>query len=201
MECEMDQRHKTRMQRKKEVIDASIARASLDKGLIVVLTGNGKGKSSSAFGMLTRALGHKMKSAVVQFIKGGIPSGEELFFRRFPEEVSFNVCGEGFTWETQDKERDIKKARDAWDKARSFLADPEIEFIVLDELNIVLKLKYLDIDLVIEDLQSRPPMQHVVITGRGAPEKLIAIADTVSEIQELKHAYKAGIRAQKGIEL
>ena len=197
---DINERHRVRMERKKAIIDAKIAAASKDIGIIIVNTGNGKGKSSSGFGMVVRAMGHGMKVAVVQFIKGAMSTGEEKFLRRFPEEVSFHAMGEGYTWETQDRERDIAKAQQAWALAKGFLADPAIGMILFDELNIALKYKYLDVDTVIEDLLGRPDMQHVVITGRGAPDELIAIADTVTEMNVVKHAFKAGIAAQAGTE-
>ena len=195
-----DERHRTRMQRKKEVVDAGIAQAQQERGVIVVNTGNGKGKSSSGFGVVARALGHGMKVGIVQFIKGRGDTGEENFFRRFPDQVSYHVMGEGFTWETQDRSRDIEKANAAWDVARGMLRDPGINLVLLDELNIALKLGYLDVETVVADLQQRPPMQHVVITGRGAPEALIAAADTATEMNVIKHAYKAGVKAMPGVE-
>ena len=197
---DINERHRLRMERKKAVIDEKIAAARKDIGIIIVNTGNGKGKSSSGFGMVVRAMGHGMKVAVVQFIKGAMSTGEEKFLRRFPDEVSFHAMGEGYTWETQDRERDIAKAQQAWEMARRFLSDPAIGLILFDELNIALKYKYLDIDIVIEDLLRRPDMQHVIVTGRGAPDELIAIADTVTEMNVVKHAFKAGIGAQAGTE-
>lgn len=196
-----DDRHKARMQRKKEVVDSKIAEATTEKGLILINTGNGKGKSSSGFGMVARALGHGMRVGIVQFIKGSYQTGEEAFFRRFPDEVSYHVMGEGFTWETQDKERDIAAASAAWAKAVEMLRDSAVDLILLDELNIALKYKYLDLAQVMQDLQARPAMQHVVITGRGAPAELVEIADTVTDMGVVKHAFTAGIKAQKGIEL
>ncbi len=195
------QRHQKRMQRQKEVVDSTIQQADKDKGLLLCITGNGKGKSSSGFGMVARALGHDMKVAVVQFIKGPCSTGEETFFRRFPEQVEYHVMGDGFTWDTQNLEQDIASAEDAWEVCKRLLHDPTIDLILLDELNIVLKMKYLNIDTVIRDLAHRPDMQHVVITGRGAPEAIIDVADTVSRIDDIKHAFRAGIRAQKGVEL
>ena len=197
---ERDARHKARMQRKNAVIDEKIAEAQDEYGLLLVHTGNGKVKSSSAFGMVARALGHGMKVGVVQFIKGAASTGEENFFRRFPDEVRYHVMGEGFTWETQDRQRDIAKAREAWAVAAELLADPEIGLVVLDELNIALKYGYLDLDPVLADIESRPMLQHVVVTGRGAPPKLIEAADTVTEMSLVKHAFKAGVKAQKGVE-
>ena len=197
---DINAQHRVRMARKKAIIDEKIAAAQKDIGIIIVNTGNGKGKSSSGFGMVMRALGHGMKVGVVQFIKGAMSTGEEKFLRRFPEEVSFHAMGEGYTWETQDRERDVVKAQQAWELARGFLSDPSIGLVLFDELNIALKYRYLDVDTVIEDLLARPDMQHVVITGRGAPDELIAIADTVTEMNVVKHAFKAGIAAQAGTE-
>ncbi|WP_454722645.1 MULTISPECIES: cob(I)yrinic acid a,c-diamide adenosyltransferase [Cupriavidus] len=196
-----DERHNARMARKKDVVDAKIAAAQDERGVIVITTGNGKGKSSSGFGMVVRALGHGMQAAVVQFIKGAIPSGEEMFLRRFPDQCPFHVMGEGYTWETQDRARDVAKAEAAWEVARGLLRDPAVDLVLLDELNIALKLHYLDVDTVIADLRARPPMQHVVITGRGAPQALIDAADTVTEMTPVKHAFKQGIKAQRGIEM
>ncbi|BAU75574.1 cob(I)yrinic acid a,c-diamide adenosyltransferase [Metapseudomonas furukawaii] len=198
--AERDARHKARMQRKKALIDEKIAQARDEYGLLLVHTGNGKGKSSSAFGMVARALGHGMKVGVVQFIKGGMSTGEEAFFRRFPEEVSYHVMGEGYTWDTQDRQRDIEKSRAAWAIARELLDDPRVGLVVLDELNIALKHGYLELDEVLRDIQSRPEHQHVVATGRGAPEGLVEAADTVTEMSLVKHAFKAGVKAQKGVE-
>jgi cob(I)alamin adenosyltransferase len=196
----LNERHRQRMERKKAVIDAKIAAADKKIGIIIVNTGNGKGKSSSAFGMAVRALGHGMKVGVVQFIKGAMSTGEERFLSRFPDELSFHAMGEGYTWETQDRERDIAKAQEAWQQARRFLADPAYGLVVLDELNIALKYRYLDVHTVIADLLERPPMQHVVVTGRAAPPELIEVADTVTEMNVVKHAFKAGIAAQAGTE-
>lgn len=195
------ERHRERMQRKKALIDARIEAADRDCGLIVVTTGNGKGKSSSGFGMVARALGHGMKVGVVQFIKGAVPTGEEQFFRRFPDEVRFHVMGEGYTWNTQDRERDSEKAQAAWRVAREMLHDPSLGLVLLDELNIALKYRYLDVHEVITDLLARPEMQHVVVTGRAAPPELIEIAHTVTDMGLVKHAFSQGIRAQPGIEL
>lgn len=192
--------HTEKMQRRKALVDARIAKATQERGVLIVNTGNGKGKSSAAFGMLARALGHTMRAGVVQFIKGAFSTGEEAFFRRFPE-VSYHVMGEGFTWETQDRTRDVAAAKAAWAKACTMLEDPTFELVVLDELNIVLKYEYLSVEEVLEKLLARPPMQHVVVTGRHAPQALMDIADTVTNMQAVKHAFEAGIRAQKGVEL
>jgi len=195
-----NERHRTRMERKKDIVDERIRQAKREAGVIVVTTGNGKGKSSSGFGMVMRALGHGMQVGVVQFIKGAMSTGEEKFLRRFPQEVQFHAMGEGYTWETQNRERDMEKATAAWNQARQFLSDPAMGLVLLDELNIALKYRYLDLDQVIADLQARPAMQHVVVTGRAAPPELIAVADTVTEMNEVKHAFKNGIMAQAGVE-
>jgi cob(I)alamin adenosyltransferase len=199
-ESELNERHRNRMQRKKAVVDQKIDAAKRNAGVFVVNSGNGKGKSSSGFGMVIRALGHGMRVGVVQFIKGAKSTGEENFLRRFPDEVSFHAMGEGYTWETQDRARDIACAERAWEKACEFLNDPAIGMVLLDELNIALKYKYLDVNRVIEDIQSRPLMQHVIVTGRGAPSELLEAADTVTEMQLVKHAFNSGIAAQPGIE-
>nr|WP_320165990.1 cob(I)yrinic acid a,c-diamide adenosyltransferase [uncultured Methylophaga sp.] len=200
-DTEKSERHKKRMQRHKSVVDEKIQKAEKDKGLLLVITGNGKGKSSSGFGMVARALGHNMKVGVVQFIKGAFSTGEESFFRRFPEEVSYHVVGDGFTWETQNLEQDIASAEKGWEVCKTMLNDPDIDVVLLDELNIVLKMKYLNVETVLNDIAQRPDMQHVIITGRGAPDSVIEAADTVSRIEDVKHAFRAGIKAQKGIEL
>ena len=200
-DSEKSQRHKDRMQRHKEVVDKKIQQANRDKGLLLCITGNGKGKSSSGFGMIARALGHDMKVGIVQFIKGAMSTGEEAFYRRFPEQVSYHVVGDGFTWDTQNLEQDKASAEAGWDIVKNMLQDDSINVILLDELNIVLKMKYLDADKVIADLAARPAMHHVIVTGRGAPDSIIEAADTVSRIDDVKHAFRDGIRAQKGIEL
>ena len=200
-DSEKSQRHKDRMQRHKEVVDQKIQKATKDKGLLLCITGNGKGKSSSGFGMIARALGHDMKVGIVQFIKGAMSTREEAFYRRFPEQVSYHVVGDGFTWDTQNLEQDKASAEAGWDIVKKMLQDESINVVLLDELNIVLKMKYLDTDKVIADLAARPAMQHVIITGRGAPDSIIEAADTVSRIEDVKHAFRDGIRAQKGIEL
>ena len=200
-ETARNERHEARMAKKKEIIDEKVAKANIEKGVIVITTGNGKGKSSSGFGMVARALGHGMKVGIVQFIKGAMSTGEETFFRRFPDEVDYHVMGDGFTWNTQDRTQDVKTATLAWEKAKRMLNDASYDLILLDELNIVLKYQYLPIEDVIKDLQGRPEMQHVVITGRAAKPELIEIADTVTEMNVVKHAFKDGVKAQKGIEL
>ncbi len=198
---EKTHRHEKRMKRHKEVVDDKIEQAQTDKGLLLVITGNGKGKSSSGFGMVARALGHGMRVGVVQFIKGAYSTGEETFFRRFPDEVEYHVMGDGFTWDTQNLEQDIASAEAGWEVCKKLLADPKIDVVLFDELNIVLKMKYLKSETVLTDIATRPDMKHVIITGRGAPDLVIEAADTVSRIEDVKHAFRSGIKAQKGIEL
>ncbi|MCB1917891.1 MAG: cob(I)yrinic acid a,c-diamide adenosyltransferase [Rhodocyclaceae bacterium] len=195
-----EQRHRARMQRKKAAVDAGIARADRDQGLLLVLTGNGKGKSSSAFGMVARALGHGLHVGVAQFVKGRSDTGEEGFFRRQPG-ITWHVLGEGFTWETQDLARDTETAQRAWAVARGMLRDERLHLVVLDELAYPLRYGWLDSAAVLDDLAARPPMQHAVLTGRGMPDALVAAADTVSELRDVKHAFRAGVRAQVGIDL
>ena len=195
-----ERRHRLRMQRRKAAVDARIAAASGKRGVLLVLTGNGKGKSSSAFGMVARALGHDLRVGVVQFIKGRYATGEEAFFRRVPQ-VSFHVAGEGFTWETQDRTRDVRAAEAGWERASALLRDPTVALVVLDELNIVLRYRYLALADILAALRARPVTQHVVVTGRGAPAELLELADTVTDMHPVKHAFDAGIGAQPGIEL
>jgi cob(I)alamin adenosyltransferase len=199
-ESDRDERHRLRMQRKKAIVDEKIAQAQEEHGLLLVLTGNGKGKSSSAFGMAARSLGHGLQIGIVQFIKGARSTGEETFFRRFPEQVRYHVMGAGFTWETQDRQDDIAKAEAAWAVAVELMSDPCIALVVLDELNIALKYGYLPLEQVLRDIASRPLAQHVVVTGRGAPPALVEAADTVTEMGVIKHAFKSGIKAQRGVE-
>ena len=199
-DLDKNQRHQQRMARKKAIIDAAIARADQDKGLLLVLTGNGKGKSSSAFGMIGRSLGHGMKVGVCQFLKSRTDTGEEAFFSRDPL-VEWHVLGDGFTWDTQNREQDIATAERGWQVAERMLNDSSFELVVLDELTYLLSYGYLDTDKVLDTLAACPPMQHVVVTGRAASRELCELADTVSEIADIKHAYRSGIRAQKGIDL
>lgn len=197
---ERAQRHKERMQRKKQVVDDAIAKADRDQGLLLVLTGNGKGKSSSAFGMVARALGHGMRVAVAQFIKGRSDTGEEAFFRN-QEQVTWEVLGEGFTWDTQNLEKDTETAQQGWQIVKQWLADSSMDLIVVDELTYPLSYGWLNMDEVLADLKTRPAMQHVVVTGRAAPQALCDAADTVTELRDVKHAFRAGVRAQKGVDL
>jgi len=193
-----DARHAARMARKKALIDAAIAAATDEHGLLLVITGNGKGKSTSAFGMVARALGHGMKVGVVQFIKSRTDTGEEAFLGKHAE---WHVTGDGFTWDTQNREQDIATAGRGWAIAARMLADPSYQLVVLDELTYLLNYGYLDAEVVLDALAHRPPLQHVVITGRAAPAALIELADTVSVIADEKHAFRAGVKAQAGIDL
>ncbi len=192
-------RHKKAMQRKKALVDERIAAATIDKGLMVVLTGNGKGKSSSAFGMLARSVGHGLRCGVVQFIKGQWECGEHLLFKDHPL-VEFYVMNTGFTWETQDREKDIAAARATWHHAVELLRDPRVQVVLLDELTYMLTYGYLDAAEVLRSLAERPAHQHVIVTGRNASDALMDMADTVSEVRDVKHAFNNGIRVQKGID-
>jgi len=196
---ERNERHKKAMIRKKEHIDGRIAEATIDKGLMVVLTGNGKGKSSSAFGMLARSVGHGLRCGVVQFIKGQWECGEQMMFQDNPL-VEFYVMNTGFTWETQDREKDIEAALPTWEKAEALLKNEDTNVIILDELTYMLTYGYLDKELVLNALESRPSQQHVIVTGRNASKELIEIADTVTELGESKHAFYDGVKVQKGID-
>ncbi|MBJ7538168.1 cob(I)yrinic acid a,c-diamide adenosyltransferase [Marinomonas transparens] len=193
------EQHKKRMQAIKSHVDKRIAKAQEDKGTFVLLTGNGKGKSSSALGMVARALGHGMKVGVVQFLKGEWNTGEIDFFKQ-QQGIRWEIMPAGFTWETQNRESDIASSQQAWTQAIEMLTDPSFDLVVLDELTYLLHYEYLNEDAVIEVLMQRPENQHLVVTGRGASEALVALADTVSEIKEVKHAFKIGIKAQKGLE-
>lgn len=191
--------HKKAMEEVKAKVDEQVKSARKDKGLIIVLTGNGKGKSSSGFGMVLRCLGHGMKVGVVQFIKGQWKTGEQQFFNA-DERVDYFQMGAGFTWDTQDKQADIERCERCWSEAKRMLADPSYDFVMIDELNVVLHFGYLDTAEVVSGLKSKVKDTHVVITGRDAPQELLDIADTVSVIESPKHAFDAGIRAQKGVE-
>lgn len=198
-EDDRNARHKKAMQRKKALVDERIAAATIDKGLIVVLTGNGKGKSSSAFGMLARSVGHGLRCGVVQFIKGQWECGEHLLFKDHPL-VEFYVMNTGFTWETQDRDKDIAAARTTWLHAVELLRDPQVQVVLLDELTYMLTYGYLDAAEVVRSLADRPAHQHVIVTGRNASDALMDMADTVSEVRDIKHAFNNGIRVQKGID-
>ncbi len=201
-EIERNKIHNKKMQKIKAARNKLMATKTEEKGLIMVHTGPGKGKSSSGFGMIMRCIAHSIPCAVVQFIKGTWRTGERDFLeKRFPKECIFIVSGEGFTWETQDRERDIAAAKAGWKKAKELIRDPDIKFILLDEINIALRYDYLDIDEVVDFLlHEKPLMTHVVLTGRNAKDELIAAADLVTEMSLIKHPFRDGIKAQKGIE-
>ncbi len=194
-------RHKEKMAKRKELHDRKMAEKITDKGLLIVNTGTGKGKSSAAFGMAMRAITHGFNIGIVQYIKGPWDSGERGVLLKFPEQVEIHAMGEGFTWETQDRERDIEVTKKAWEKSKEFINDPNIKMVILDELNIALRYDYLPLEDVLETLQNRDPKKHVVITGRNAKPELIEIADLVTEMKLIKHPFKEqGIKAQPGIE-
>ncbi len=192
------ERHKARQQKVKAGVDAKIAAAQEEKGILLVLTGNGKGKSTSGFGTVARAVGHGKKAAVVQFIKGTWECGERNLLEGAG--VEFHVMGTGFTWETQDKEKDTAAAVLAWEAAEKLLQDESIDCLMLDELTYMVSYHYLDVERVLSALKNRPPMQHVIITGRACHRAIIELADTVSEVQPLKHAFEAGVKAQQGFD-
>lgn len=195
-----DSDHQARMERLKSSVDRRIAAAQDEKGLLVVHTGAGKGKTTAALGMAIRCLGHGMNVAVVQFIKGAIDTAEERILRGFGDRVVFLRMGEGYTWETQDRERDRVVAQEAWAEVEKFLQDPTFGMVVLDELNIAIQHEYVSLAQVLNAVAQRPPMLHVVITGRGAKPELIEAADLVSEMKMIKHPFRKGIKAQKGVE-
>jgi len=192
--------HKARMERLKASVDRRIEAAQEEKGLLIVYTGAGKGKTTAALGMALRCIGHGMKVAVVQFIKGAIDTAEERALKSFGDRVVFLRMGEGYTWETQNRERDTTFALDAWTAACGFLRDPSYAMVILDEFNIALQHEYVSLSTVMPTLHVRPPMQHVVITGRGAPAELIDKADLVTEMKQVKHPFRKGIKAQQGVE-
>ncbi len=196
------ERHNAKMAKKKAARDKIMATKTEEKGLVIVHTGKGKGKSSAAFGMIFRCIAHGYPSAVVQFIKGGMSTGErDLILERFSDLCQFHTMGEGFTWETQDKSRDIEMAQAAWAKARELIRDPANRMVLLDEINIALRYDYIDVAEVVAFLKAeKPPMTHVVLTGRNAKDKLIEIADLVTEMELIKHPFRSGVKAQAGVE-
>jgi cob(I)alamin adenosyltransferase len=195
------EQYQQKMQRRKEVQEQRLASASGEKGLIIVNTGNGKGKTTAALGMVIRSLGHGYRVAIVQFIKGAWEPAEKEVLSRWQEQLEFYAMGEGFTWETQDRERDIAKANEAWEKALSFIRNPNYKLVLLDEVNVALNLGYLEIDRVLAGLAEKPEPSHVILTGRGAPQALIDRADLVTEMTLVKHPFREqGIKAQAGIE-
>jgi cob(I)alamin adenosyltransferase len=199
-EDELNARHAEKMRKKKAARDKIIATKTIEKGLLIVHTGKGKGKSTAAFGMVFRALGHGFRVGVVQFVKGVWQTGERVILDRFPDQVTMKAMGEGFTWETQDRSRDVAAARKAWEEAKAMIADPSYRMVLLDELNIVLRYDYLPLDEVVETLASRPPDTHVIVTGRNAKDEIIEIADLVTEMEFVKHPFRSGVKAQAGIE-
>lgn len=194
------QLHRDKMQKQKEKVDANIAAANIERGIALLLTGNGKGKSSSAFGMVFRALGYHQNVAIVQFIKGAQESGEVNFIREYCPQVFIHQMGTGFTWNTQDKAADIAASEATWKVAQRVLEDDTYDLVILDELTYMLGYKYLDRDSVIDAITSRPYEQSVVVTGRGGGRELREVMDTVSDVKNIKHAYKSGIKARKGVD-
>ncbi|WP_224094930.1 cob(I)yrinic acid a,c-diamide adenosyltransferase [Nostoc sp. MS1] len=196
-----DEQYRTKMQRRKEVQERRISQAVPEKGLIIVNTGNGKGKTTAALGMVLRSLGHGYKVAIVQFIKGAWEPSEKSVFSFWEDQIEFHAMGEGFTWDTQDRDRDIDKAQAAWDKSLDFIRDPNFQLVLLDEINIALKMGYLSVDQVLAGLAEKPSSKHVILTGRGAPAALIERADLVTEMTLIKHPFRdQNVKAQPGIE-
>lgn len=194
------EQHAEKMKKKQAAHDRIMATKTQEKGLLIVHTGKGKGKTSAALGMVIRAIGHGMKVGVVQFVKGAMSTGEKAVFDAFPGNVEFKPMGEGFTWDTQDRARDIAAARAALDEVRRMIADPAYHMVLADELNIALRYEYLPLDEVLSVLTARDEMKHVIVTGRNAPEALIEAADLVTEMTMVKHPFRSGVKAQKGIE-
>jgi len=199
-EDELNARHADKMKKKKAARDKIIATKTIEKGLVMVHTGKGKGKSTAAFGMIFRALGNDMRVGVVQFVKGKWGTGERVILEKLGGQVEMATMGEGFTWETQDRARDIEAAGQAWEKAKAMIMDPNIDMVLCDELNIVLRYDYLDVNDVIETLKAKPEMKHVIITGRNAKDELIEFADLVTEMEMIKHPFRSGVKAQVGVE-
>ena len=193
-------KHKKSMEKQKANVDHSIAEATIEKGVVILLTGDGKGKSSSAFGMALRSLGYGYKIGIIQFIKGVQLSGEEIFIRNKHPEVYFHQMGTGFTWNTQDRSSDIAAAEETWQHVEKLLTDDSYHLVILDELTYMLAYKYLDEDKVLNAIRNRPPEQSVVVTGRGGGSALRELADTVSEINDIKHAFRAGVKAREGVD-
>ncbi|WP_376767953.1 cob(I)yrinic acid a,c-diamide adenosyltransferase [Jiella pacifica] len=199
-EEELNARHAEKMKKKKAARDKILATKTIEKGLLIVHTGKGKGKSTAAFGLVFRALGNGMKVGVVQFVKGKWETGERKILEHFPEQVTMTAMGDGFTWETQDRQRDITAAKAAWERAKAMIMDEEHQMVLLDEMNIVLRYDYLDIGDVVAFLKEKPANKHVIVTGRNAKDELIELADLVTEMEMVKHPFRAGVKAQKGIE-
>ena len=199
-EDEINRLHREKMQRRQAARKKVLATKTEERGLLIVHTGAGKGKSTAAFGMVLRCLGHGMRVGIVQFVKGAWGTGERIVLARFPDLVTCRAMGEGFTWDTQDRSRDITAARAAWDLAKGMIADPAYRLVLLDELNIVLRYGYLPLDEVMAALKAKPRDLHIVVTGRNAPAELIEAADLVTEMSLVKHPFRAGVKAQAGIE-
>ena len=199
-EAERDAYHAEKMRKKKDARTRMLATKTEERGLLIVHTGKGKGKSTAAFGMVFRAIGHGFKVGVVQFVKGAWGTGERDILENYPDQVTIRAMGEGFTWDTQDRQRDIAAAKAAWETAKEMIADPSYKMVLLDELNIVLRYEYLPISEVIEVLRDKPRDLHVIATGRNAKDELIEIADLVTEMTEIKHPFRSGVKAQAGIE-
>ncbi len=195
-----DEQHAEKMKKKQAAHDKIMAGKTVEKGLLIVHTGKGKGKTTAALGMVVRAIGHGKKVGVVQFVKGAMTTGEKVVFDAFPDRVEFKPMGEGFTWNTQDRARDIELSREAWEEVKRMVADPAYDMVLADELNIVLRYDYLPLDEVLEVLTARGEMKHVLVTGRNAPEALIEAADLVTEMTLVKHPFRSGVKAQAGIE-
>jgi cob(I)alamin adenosyltransferase len=193
-------RHHEKMVKKKAARDKIMASKTIERGLLIVHTGKGKGKSTAAFGMIFRHVGHGLRSGVVQFVKGAWGTGERTVLEKFPDLVTIKAMGEGFTWETQDRDRDIAHARAGWEEAKRMIADPSLSMVLLDELNIVLRYDYLAWEDVKAVLAARPGDKHIVITGRNARDELIEMADLVTEMELVKHPFRSGVKAQKGVE-
>lgn len=200
MKTRSDAEHTEKMKKIQAAQAKKLATKTVEKGLVIVHTGNGKGKTSAALGMAVRAIGHGMKVGVVQFVKGAMATGEKVVFDRFPELIEFKPMGEGFTWDTQDRTRDIAVARTAWDEVKRMIADPSYGMVIADELNIVLRYDYLPVEEVLEVLAAKREMTHVVITGRNAPQSLMDVADLVTDMALVKHPFRNGVKAQAGIE-
>jgi len=195
-----DEQHAEKMKKKQAAHDKIMATKTQEKGLLIVHTGKGKGKTTAALGMVVRMIGHGKKVGVVQFVKGAMTTGEKVVFDAFPDQIEFKPMGEGFTWNTQDRSRDIALAREAWDEVKRMVADPDYAMVLADELNIVLRYDYLPLDEVLAVLTAKDEMKHVVVTGRNAPEALIEAADLVTEMTMIKHPFRSGVKAQAGIE-
>lgn len=201
MKTRTDAEHTARMKKIQAAQNKKVAAKTVEKGLVIVHTGPGKGKTSAAFGMAIRAIGHDMKVGVVQFVKGAMTTGEKAVFDRFSGLIEFKPMGEGFTWDTQDRARDIAVTRTAWDEVKRMITDPSYAMVIADELNIVLRYDYLPVDEVLAALAAKPPMTHVIITGRNAPQELIDAADLVTEMTQVKHPFREqNVKAQPGIE-